>query len=211
MALSRNADLLSCTSKELCCYTKKCKAIISIQIFSVLFHHRTQQLCSDSKASVASYDETSILGGSSTCIVLKFSSCKQSRIMNSTELEKIDSSGPQRKRTWQLTQKKLTALPCTVTKQSSEPTARGAAHFKCSAVPPAFCPTWQRHRTGCRRSPVRTLPLPPVANPACGHGRPPLTRTALPRGPGRKLAGSRTVRRRRSVARSVTFLSLQRP
>ena len=23
--------------------------------------------------------------------------------------------------------------------------------------------SWQRHRTGCRRSPVRTLPLPPVA------------------------------------------------
>ena len=25
------------------------------------------------------------------------------------------------------------------------------------------CPSWQRHRTGCRRSPVRTLPLPLVA------------------------------------------------
>ena len=26
-----------------------------------------------------------------------------------------------------------------------------------------FQPSWQRHRTGCRRSPVRTLPLPPGA------------------------------------------------
>ena len=25
------------------------------------------------------------------------------------------------------------------------------------------CPSWQRHRTGCRRSPIRILPLPPVA------------------------------------------------
>ena len=25
------------------------------------------------------------------------------------------------------------------------------------------CPSWQRHRTGCRLSPVRTLPLPPDA------------------------------------------------